>query len=88
MERMSAKETDNNHGRWVTTGAAARQLDVNPETIRRWADEGKIPSRVTLGGHRRVQLPRFRTQFLAKTTLPVKEKPTKPTKLIELSEIL
>ena len=42
-----------------TTNAAA-QLNVNPRTVRRWADRGWIPSTRTLGGHRR-----FRAKELA-----------------------
>ena len=28
-------------------------LQVSPKTVTRWAKEGKLPSRRTLGGHRR-----------------------------------
>ncbi|HEX3542638.1 MAG TPA: helix-turn-helix domain-containing protein [Acidimicrobiales bacterium] len=38
---------------YVTPGEAARTLHVSPKTINRWANEGRIPCIVTLGGHRR-----------------------------------
>lgn len=33
-------------------GQAAELLGVSPDTIRRWADEGRLPTRRTPGGHR------------------------------------
>lgn len=38
---------------YLTAGEAARILGVSPKTINRWADNGRIPCAVTLGGHRR-----------------------------------
>lgn len=38
---------------YMTPGEAARSLHVSPKTINRWANEGRIPCIVTLGGHRR-----------------------------------
>ena len=38
---------------YMTPGEAARILHVSPKTINRWANEGRIPCIVTLGGHRR-----------------------------------
>lgn len=38
---------------YVTPGEAARDLHVSPKTINRWANDGRIPCIVTLGGHRR-----------------------------------
>jgi excisionase family DNA binding protein len=39
--------------RWLTLGEASRTLGVTPNTLRRWADRGQIPSFTTPGGHRR-----------------------------------
>lgn len=44
--------------------AAAGELGVHPDTLRQWADEGKVPSWRTPGGHRRFRvedLEAFRT---------------------------
>ena len=38
---------------WLTLGEASRRLGVDPDTLRRWADAGKIEVFVTPGGHRR-----------------------------------
>jgi excisionase family DNA binding protein len=38
---------------WLTLGEAARFLGVAQSTIRKWADEGRVPAIRTPGGHRR-----------------------------------
>jgi excisionase family DNA binding protein len=38
---------------WLTLGAASKLLGVDPDTLRRWADAGKIDVFTTPGGHRR-----------------------------------
>lgn len=38
---------------WLTLKQASKQLNVHPTTLRRWADEGKLPFMRTPGGHRR-----------------------------------
>jgi hypothetical protein len=38
---------------WLALGAASRLVGVGPDTLRRWADSGKVESFVTPGGHRR-----------------------------------
>jgi excisionase family DNA binding protein len=37
----------------LALGAASRLLGVDPDTLRRWADEGRVPAFTTPGGHRR-----------------------------------
>ena len=38
---------------WLTTGEAAARLHVTAKTVTRWASEGRLEHRRTLGGHRR-----------------------------------
>jgi excisionase family DNA binding protein len=38
---------------WLTASEAARRLHVSPKTVARWASEGRLAHRRTLGGHRR-----------------------------------
>ncbi|CAN5194930.1 helix-turn-helix domain-containing protein [soil metagenome] len=47
-------------GEWLTLGEASRMLGVDPDTLRRWADAGKVELLRTPGGHRR-----FRREAIA-----------------------
>jgi excisionase family DNA binding protein len=38
---------------WLSLGPASRRLGVDPDTLRRWADDGRIEAFATPGGHRR-----------------------------------
>ena len=38
---------------FLTRAQVARRLAVSPNTVSRWAREGRLPCSVTLGGHRR-----------------------------------
>ena len=38
---------------WLSLGPASRVLGVDPDTLRRWADAGRVRSFATPGGHRR-----------------------------------
>ncbi len=40
-------------GRWLSLGPASQLLGIDPDTLRRWADEGRVVAWVTPGGHRR-----------------------------------
>jgi excisionase family DNA binding protein len=44
---MSASRT------WLTASQAAERLHVSPKTVARWASQGRLEHRRTLGGHRR-----------------------------------
>ena len=39
--------------RWVGLAEASAMLGITPGTLRRWADEGRVPVFTTPGGHRR-----------------------------------
>jgi excisionase family DNA binding protein len=41
------------HGGYLTRSDVERLLGVSPNTVTRWAREGRLPSLVTLGGHHR-----------------------------------
>ena len=38
---------------WLKTSEAAQRLHVTTKTVARWASEGRLQHRRTLGGHRR-----------------------------------
>lgn len=40
---------------WLSIGPASRLLGVDQDTLRRWADEGRIGAFTTPGGHRRFE---------------------------------
>jgi excisionase family DNA binding protein len=39
--------------RWLTAAQVAARLHVSPKTVSRWAKNGQLAHRRTLGGHRR-----------------------------------
>jgi excisionase family DNA binding protein len=40
---------------YLTRAGVAQLLGVSPNTVTRWAREGRLPSQLTLGGHHRFE---------------------------------
>ncbi len=53
MPRAASTGSATEAPRRVALGPASRLLGVDPDTLRRWADAGRIEAFVTPGGHRR-----------------------------------
>jgi excisionase family DNA binding protein len=51
-------------------GEASRLLGVDPDTLRRWADEGRVPAFTTPGGHRRFERRALEGLIAARRTGP------------------
>ena len=49
----TAARSSTRSSEWLPLGAAARLVGVDPDTLRRWADHGRIEAFTTPGGHRR-----------------------------------
>jgi len=54
---------DEREPEYLRPGEVARILHVSPKTVNRWANEGRLPCIVTLGGHRR--FPRVEIEAVA-----------------------
>jgi len=39
---------------FLTRSEVSKQLGVSPNTVTRWAREGRLPCQVTMGGHHRL----------------------------------
>ena len=73
----------------ITLQAAAATLAISPSRLRRWADEGRIPSVRTAGGHRRFSLAavrRLAAESGVRPTVRPVEPPASP--LPQLAECL
>ena len=55
----------------LALGDASRLLGVDPDTLRRWADEGRVPAFTTPGGHRRFERRALERLISARRTGPV-----------------
>jgi hypothetical protein len=54
-------------GAWLPLGQASRLVGVDPGTLRRWADDGRVTVLLTPGGHRR-----FERRSLARLVHPAR----------------
>jgi excisionase family DNA binding protein len=54
----------------LALGEASRMLGVDPDTLRRWADEGRVPAFTTPGGHRRFERRALERLIAARRTGP------------------
>ena len=54
-----------NHEELMTPGQVAKLFAVDPKTVSRWANSGKITSVKTLGGHRRFRAAEIRAMLAA-----------------------
>jgi excisionase family DNA binding protein len=69
----------------ITLQAAAATLAISPSRLRRWADEGRIPSVRTAGGHRRFSLAavrRLAAESGVRPTVRPVEPPAEPLPLL------
>jgi excisionase family DNA binding protein len=53
VEPIHLRLTVEDRERFLLPAEAARMLGVATSTLRRWAEEGKLHSGTTIGGHRR-----------------------------------
>ena len=54
----------------LALGEASRMLGVDPDTLRRWADEGRVSAFTTPGGHRRFERRALERLIAARRTGP------------------
>jgi excisionase family DNA binding protein len=50
---MASRREQTSKSTYLLPSEVAEVLQVSPKTVTRWAKEGKLASRRTLGGHRR-----------------------------------
>ena len=50
---MASRKEQASRSKYLLPSEVAEVLQVSPKTVTRWAKEGKLASRRTLGGHRR-----------------------------------
>src|SRR5215213_2638010 len=66
---------------WLSLGQAAKYLGVSERTLRKWADEGRLPAFSTPGGHRRFRLADL-DRFLTGARVPSPQARRKPLVLV------
>lgn len=67
MDAVTSREFGLNDEHWVGIGAAAREASVDPSTMRRWADAGKVRARVTPGGTRQISMTSLQSGYRRET---------------------
>ena len=72
MSEMS----ESSENEWLTMAQAAERLGVSPPTLRRWAAQGRINARRTLGGHRRI--PASELPSIVLPEVPPRPRPGEP----------
>jgi len=60
---------------WLSLGPASRLVGVDPDTLRRWADEGRLPTFTTPGGHRRFDRKDLERVMLTRRPTPSRRGP-------------
>ena len=53
MKNMAAATAETAGTQFLTRSEVSKLLGVSPNTVTRWAREGRLPCQVTLGGHHR-----------------------------------
>jgi excisionase family DNA binding protein len=59
---------------WLSLGPASRLIGVDPDTLRRWADAGRLPTFLTPGGHRRFERRDLERVLLTRRPAPQRRK--------------
>ena len=80
----AASSTASSSQRWMSLGPASQLLGVDPDTLRRWSDEGRVETWTTPGGHRRfdrAQLERLAVDRRRTTTGPLASLGATPERL-------
>lgn len=70
MARPAAAAADARE--WLSLGPASRLVGVDPDTLRRWSDEGRLPTYTTPGGHRRFERRDLEHVLLTRRQAPVR----------------
>ncbi|HEX7950714.1 MAG TPA: helix-turn-helix domain-containing protein [Candidatus Limnocylindrales bacterium] len=59
---------------WLSLGPASRLVGVDPDTLRRWADDGRLPAFTTPGGHRRFERRDLERVMLSRRQAPARRR--------------
>jgi len=52
---VGPSQSDNPANDFLSRSEVSKMLGVSPNTVTRWAREGRLPCHVTLGGHHRFE---------------------------------